>query len=70
MLSFLIISWNQISQACPSYITFADIDECDTDNGGCIQACIDTEGSYSCDCYQGYTSTDDGISCSSKIAIK
>ena len=33
---------------------FTDINECATNNGGCSQVCLNTEGSYSCDCYSGY----------------
>ena len=33
---------------------FTDINECATNNGGCSQVCLNTEGSYSCDCYPGY----------------
>ena len=33
---------------------FTDINECATNNGGCSQVCLNTEGSYSCDCYTGY----------------
>ena len=33
---------------------FTDINECATNNGGCSQLCLNTEGSYSCDCYPGY----------------
>ena len=32
-----------------------DIDECDTDNGGCSHECINTLGSYKCDCPDGFT---------------
>ena len=31
-----------------------DINECDTNNGGCSQMCLNTEGRYSCDCHPGY----------------
>ncbi len=31
-----------------------DDNECLTDNGGCDQDCINTEGSYYCNCTAGY----------------
>ena len=31
-----------------------DINECAINNGGCSQVCLNTEGSFSCDCYPGY----------------
>ncbi|XP_033096566.1 uncharacterized protein LOC117100842 [Anneissia japonica] len=35
-----------------------DIDECDDNNGGCPNLCINTEGSYYCQCYMGYDEVD------------
>ena len=32
-----------------------DRDECEIDNGGCHQKCINTPGSYECKCNDGYT---------------
>lgn len=32
-----------------------DINECTTDNGGCEQVCINTEGSHRCKCFEGYS---------------
>ncbi|XP_051886847.1 fibrillin-2-like isoform X42 [Pristis pectinata] len=31
-----------------------DVDECLRDNGGCSQRCVNTAGSYQCDCHPGY----------------
>ena len=31
-----------------------DINECATNNGGCDQYCINSVGSYSCECADGY----------------
>ncbi|XP_072913708.1 uncharacterized protein [Hemitrygon akajei] len=33
----------------------SDVDECLRDNGGCSQLCVNTMGSYHCDCHPGYT---------------
>ena len=33
---------------------FPDINKCTINNGGCSQVCLNTEGSYTCDCYPGY----------------
>ena len=40
-----------------------DINECQTDNGGCTQTCINTDGSYRCSCQNGYQLTSDGRNC-------
>ena len=50
---------------------FLDIDECTTgahvctcDNlAGCSPVCLDTVGSYTCDCSAGFTISGDGITC-------
>ena len=33
---------------------FSDINECEDNNGGCSQTCINTAGSFNCECYDGY----------------
>ncbi|XP_038057867.1 fibrillin-2-like isoform X2 [Patiria miniata] len=40
-----------------------DIDECEQDNGGCKQHCINTPGSFYCACPNGYMLMDDGKTC-------
>jgi len=44
-----------------------DIDNCMTNNGGCEQVCINTEGAYACECRQGYTLTTDLHTCQGRI---
>lgn len=44
-------------------ITFADIDECQTNNGDCIQNCTNTDGSRICTCSAGYVLNVDLVSC-------
>ena len=50
----------------------ADVNECDTDNGGCDQVCVNTIASFSCECNTGYLLDSDGFSCSGnqKISAK
>ena len=38
-----------------------DIDECETDNGGCSDNCYNTPGSYYCTCNVGFHLTDNHI---------
>ena len=40
-----------------------DINECQTDNGGCAQKCINTDGSHECACDDGYEMTGDRHTC-------
>ena len=41
-----------------------DIDECDTNNGGCEHTCTNSDGSYTCSCNTGYTLDLDDEGCS------
>ena len=43
--------------------TGSGVNECDTNNGGCAQICIDTVGSFVCSCQSGYTLASNGLSC-------
>ena len=36
------------------YLLNTDIDECQNSNGMCEQICMDTDGSYLCNCREGY----------------
>ena len=40
-----------------------DINECSTNNGGCQHSCINSVGSYECQCRSGYQLSSDGRSC-------
>ena len=53
--------WVANSDCCDS-----DINECQTDNGGCTQTCDNTGGSYQCFCQLGYELTSDNHTCVGK----
>ena len=42
---------------------YADVNECDIDNGGCSDHCHNTDGSYSCTCEDGHILSNDGRTC-------
>ena len=42
---------------------FTDIDECQLNNGGCMQNCMNTNGSFMCSCNDGYILDTDAKSC-------
>ena len=44
-------------------LSFLDIDECSTDNGGCEFLCSNTESSYFCSCPSGYSLDSNGHNC-------
>ena len=41
----------------------ADIDECAKENGGCEVSCVNTDGSFECDCQDGYNLNEDDETC-------
>ena len=45
----------------------ADIDECLTGSHTCAHKCANSEGSYSCSCFVGYTTDDNGGYCYGKM---
>ena len=52
----------------PISLYYIDIDECEAENmGGCQYICVNTEGSYYCDCPMGFFLTDDERTCSGMI---
>jgi len=48
---------------------YLDINECQTDNGGCTQTCGNTDGSYQCSCLNGYELNNDGYTCTGKFQL-
>ena len=46
---------------------FSDADECSVSNGGCSHSCVNTEGSYKCECPdQELILTSDNKTCEEK----
>ena len=52
---------------CIILLNVSYTDECQTDNGGCGQLCMDTARSYMCSCEDGYSLDSDGKGCSGKV---
>ena len=53
----------------PNLICFVyntDVDECKRGTNNCSQLCINTVGSYTCDCILGFQLDSDGRACNSK----
>ena len=47
-----------------------DIDECAVNTHGCSQLCVNTDGSYTCACLEGYeTALTDNKACIGEIAL-
>ncbi len=52
-------------------LSFSDINECNSNNGGCAQNCANTLGSFQCSCENGYTLAANGRACNSMfVAIQ
>ena len=45
------------------YDFLLDVNECSTNNGGCQHTCINTDGSYECQCRSGYRLSSNGRNC-------
>ena len=45
----------------PSLSDTVDIDECENETDNCQQQCVNTEGSFLCECYSGYEFDSKGI---------
>ena len=46
-----------------------DINECNTNNGGCDDSCINIPGSYYCQCDTGYALQSNGHTCSGNVIM-
>ena len=44
---------------------FPEVNECMENNGGCMHTCVDTVGSYQCECNIGFQLGPDGKTCES-----
>ena len=44
----------------------SDINECENNNGGCDQICLNSAGSYQCDCFEGYMHNKSTNECNGK----
>ena len=60
----------EILQQYLNWLLFPDIDECETQNGGCTHQCINTPGSHYCKCREGTTMDVDNKTCHGKTIIK
>ena len=47
-------------------IKLLDINECDLNIDGCDQICVNTVGSFLCNCTDGFIVNEDGFSCDGK----
>jgi len=46
-----------------------DINECESNNGGCSDQCINNAGSFECGCKPGFQFTSDERSCEGNKAL-
>ena len=52
-----------------NYYYISDINECESNNGGCQHNCSNSVGSFQCSCLPGHTLNSDGLQCSGKIFV-
>lgn len=44
-------------------VLYSDVNECEKDNGGCAEVCVNTKGSRRCECGPGRVLDKDGHNC-------
>lgn len=47
----------------PFSLLLEDVDECQDNNGGCQQICVNAMGSYECQCHSGFFLSDNQHTC-------
>ena len=47
-----------------------DVNECETLNGGCEHLCKNNNGSYACECNEGFFLDGNGKTCSGKFSMQ
>ncbi|KAG8183432.1 hypothetical protein JTE90_023188 [Oedothorax gibbosus] len=57
------VSDNSVQKSGFAALYFTDQDECATANGGCLQICKNTVGSYQCSCHNGFVLHPNGHDC-------
>ena len=60
---YIAIAYIDIMCVINFYYVVPDIDECALDTDGCEQGCINTPGSFQCDCSEGYLLNANGFTC-------
>ena len=50
-------------------LPFVDRNECKIENGGCSQKCVNTFGSFSCECADGFKLSEDGKKCIREFSV-
>ena len=63
MYNIYILLVNKIREHFVKKNLYVDIDECSDNTAGCEQTCINTPGSFSCECDVGYSLLPNGRSC-------
>ena len=59
-----IFFWNDSLSTCTIYSSRpTDINECNSNNGGCSQTCTDLVGSFRCSCGTGFRLAGNGRDC-------
>ena len=57
------ILWSLVHCSLKAITSSVDINECADSNGGCHHSCVNTDGSYNCQCSDGYQLNADAHTC-------
>ena len=58
---------NYITWTYNHLLFIVDVNECNTNNGGCEDSCVNTDGSYYCTCDTGYSLDSNKHDCNGKM---
>lgn len=67
MITHVLVSYIDLCYELTCLTTFVDIDECDEGLHNCEQICINSIGSYTCQCYSGCELNSNNHSCTGKL---
>ena len=64
-----VVSYAILAIICSHATNFADINECNINNGGCNHFCTDNDGSFLCSCRPGFTLSQDERTCTGTCTL-
>ena len=67
--SLILVTFWMFNIHSKTFILVLDVNECETLNGGCEHLCNNNNGSYACECNEGFFLDGNGKTCSGKFSM-